>query len=106
MMRIGMSVRSVLAVLAGIAAMTAVAFAVEFPLRSLALRFFPQTFPDQAALDANIGWMLSQSLYTVPAREVFRVQPCTGRRAMRTLSDGPIILRSQTHSSCAATASG
>ena len=59
--------RSILAVLAGIAALTAVVFAFEIPLRWLTLRLFSQTFPDQATLDSNVGWMLSQSLYTVPA---------------------------------------
>jgi hypothetical protein len=59
--------RSILAVLAGIVAMTAVAFAIEVPLRLLTLRLFSQTFPDRATLDSNIGWILSQSLYTVPA---------------------------------------
>ena len=59
--------RSVLAVLAGIFAMSVVAFAIEIPVRSLTLRMLPQTFPDQNALDSNVGWMLSQSLYTVPA---------------------------------------
>lgn len=59
--------RSVFAVVAGIAAMSAVAFAIEIPLRWLTLRLLPETFPDQAALDTNVGWMLSQSLYTVPA---------------------------------------
>lgn len=47
--------------------MTAVAFAIEIPLRLLSLRLFSQAFPDQAAIDSNVGWMLSQSLYTVPA---------------------------------------
>ena len=61
------AVRSVLAVAAGIVAMTAVAFAVELPLRRLALRSFPQRFPDRATLDASVGWMLSQALYTIPA---------------------------------------
>jgi hypothetical protein len=59
--------RSVLAVLAGIVAMTVVAFAIEIPLRALTLRAISPTFPDQTALDSNIVWMLSQSLYTVPA---------------------------------------
>ena len=59
--------RSVLAVLAGIVAMSLVAFAIEIPLRALTLRLFSQSFPDQAALDSNVGWMVSQSLYTVPA---------------------------------------
>ena len=61
------AVRSILAVLAGIVAMAAVAFAIEIPLRWLTLRLFSQTFPDQAALDSHVGWMLSQPLYTVPA---------------------------------------
>ena len=67
MRHIWTAIRSVLAVLAGIAALTAVAFAIEIPLRLLTLRLFASTFPDQAALDSNVGWMLSQSLYTVPA---------------------------------------
>jgi len=61
------AIRSVLAVLAGIVAMSIVAFAIEIPLRLLTLRLFSENFPDQAALDSNIVWMLSQSLYTVPA---------------------------------------
>ena len=58
--------RSIIAVLAGITALTAVAFAIEIPLRSLTLRLFPQTFPDQASLDSNVGWMLVGFLYMVP----------------------------------------
>jgi hypothetical protein len=67
MHNIWIAARSVLAVLAGIVAMTVVAFAIEIPLRALTLRALPETFPDQTALDSNIVWMLSQSLYTVPA---------------------------------------
>lgn len=59
--------RSVLAVLAGIVTLVLVAFAVEIPLHRLTLWLFPQTFPNAAALDSSIGWMLSQTLYTVPA---------------------------------------
>jgi hypothetical protein len=59
--------RSVFAVLAGIVTMMAVAFAVELPLRWLTLRLLSQSFPDLSALDSHIGWMLSQSLYTLPA---------------------------------------
>ena len=59
--------RSVLAVVAGIVAMSFVAFAIEIPLRALTLRLFSQSFPDQAALDSHVGWMVSQSLYTLPA---------------------------------------
>lgn len=59
--------RSTLAVLAGIAAVTAMAFAIEIPLQLLTLRLFSQAFPDQAALDTNVGWMMSQWLYSIPA---------------------------------------
>jgi hypothetical protein len=59
--------RSILAVLAGIVGLTTVAFAIEIPLRWVTLRFFSQTFPDQATLESNIGWMLGQWLYTIPA---------------------------------------
>ena len=61
------AVRSAVTVVAGIVAMTAVAFAIEIPLRWLTLRWFPHRFPDRATLDASVGWMLSQSLYTIPA---------------------------------------
>jgi hypothetical protein len=59
--------RSVFAVLMGIVVMTLVAFAFEVPLRALTLRVFSEKFPDPAALDGSVGWMLSQTLYTVPA---------------------------------------
>jgi hypothetical protein len=59
--------RSILAVLAGILAMTALAFAIEMPLRLLTLRLFAESFPEPAMLDSSVVWMLSQSLYTVPA---------------------------------------
>lgn len=59
--------RSLLAVLAGIVAMTLIAFAVEIPARALTLKMFADSFPDPAALDSNIFWMLSQAVYTVPA---------------------------------------
>ena len=62
-----LAIRSVLAVLMGIVSMTALAFAIEIPLVSLALTLFSNTFPDRAALDSSAAWMLSQSLYTVPA---------------------------------------
>lgn len=55
--------RSLFAVLAGIVAMTAMAFAIEIPIRSLALRFYP----DAAALDSSISWMISQWIYMFPA---------------------------------------
>jgi hypothetical protein len=59
--------RSVLAVLAGIVVMTAIAFAVELPLRVLVLRLYSDSFPDPAALDSHSLWMLSQFVYTAPA---------------------------------------
>jgi hypothetical protein len=67
MHQIWTAVRSVFAVVAGIVAMMAVAFAVEIPVRWLTLRLLSQSFPDPSALDSHIGWMLSQSLYTLPA---------------------------------------
>ncbi|HUQ68966.1 MAG TPA: hypothetical protein VM165_05555 [Planctomycetaceae bacterium] len=67
MRKLWTAVWSMLAVLAGIVATTVVAFAIEIPLRWLTLQWFSQTFPDPAALDTNVGWMLSQSLYTLPA---------------------------------------
>ena len=65
--KIWTAARSVLAVLAGLVAIISVAFAIEIPMRALTLSLFPERFPDQAALDTNVGWMLSQSLYTIPA---------------------------------------
>jgi hypothetical protein len=62
-----MAVRSILAVLAGIVTLSVVAFAIEIPLRMLTLRFLSRSFPDRASLDVSVGWMLSQSLYTVAA---------------------------------------
>jgi hypothetical protein len=59
--------RSVFAVVAGIVVMAAVAFAIEIPLRLLALQLFPQMFPDRAALDTSVLWIASQVLYTIPA---------------------------------------
>ena len=44
---VGNAARSVLAVLAGIVAMSAVSFAIEIPLRMLALRMFSSSFPDR-----------------------------------------------------------
>ncbi len=46
-------VRSVLAVLAGIAVLTASSFAIEAALDPLLLRIFPQAFPGPAALSTN-----------------------------------------------------
>src|SRR5688500_14819913 len=65
MNKIWTGIRSVLAVIAGVVAMTALAFAIEIPLRSLALRFL--NFPSREALETSIGWMFSQTFYTLPA---------------------------------------
>lgn len=67
MRNLWMVTRSLMAVLAGIVVLTILAFAVEIPLRALTLWLLPRTFPDPAALDSNVAWMLSQSVYTVPA---------------------------------------
>jgi hypothetical protein len=45
--------RSVLSVLAGIAVLTAAAFAIEAALDPLLLRLFPRALPDPAALSTN-----------------------------------------------------
>jgi hypothetical protein len=63
---IRMAARSIFAVIAGIATLALVAFAIELPLWWLVLRLFSETFPNQEALNSNLGWMLSQFLYTVP----------------------------------------
>lgn len=54
--------RSLFAVFAGIVAMTAIAFAIEIPIRSLTVRIYPD-----AALDTSITWMISQWSYMFPA---------------------------------------
>jgi hypothetical protein len=46
-------VRSVLSVLAGIAALTALSFAIEMAVDPLLLRVFPQALPGPAALSTN-----------------------------------------------------
>jgi hypothetical protein len=61
------ALRSVFAVIAGIAVMMLVAFAIEIPAKALTLMALPSVFPDQAVLESSIGWMLSQSLYMLPA---------------------------------------
>jgi hypothetical protein len=47
--------------------MTALAFAVESPLRYLIVQAFDDSFPDSAALDGSVTWILIQSLFTIPA---------------------------------------
>ena len=62
-----LALRSVLAVLAGIFVTSIVSFAIEIPVLALASKTLPQTFPDRAALEVSVAWMLSQWLYTAPA---------------------------------------
>ena len=64
MKTIWMCTKSVLAVVAGVVAMTLLAFVFEIPLRAGAVRFWGIS---KEALDVNIWWMLSQTLYTIPA---------------------------------------
>jgi hypothetical protein len=46
-------IRSILAVLAGIAVLTAASFAIEAAVDPLLLRLFPRALPDPAALSTN-----------------------------------------------------
>lgn len=55
--------RSVFAVFAGVVVMTVIAFAIEIPIRSYAIRFYP----DATALDTSVAWMVSQWIYMFPA---------------------------------------
>ena len=64
MKTIWMRAKSVLAVAAGVSAMTLLAFALEIPVRAGAVRVWGIS---KEALDVNIWWMLSQTLYTIPA---------------------------------------
>jgi hypothetical protein len=57
-------IRSVLAVLAGIAALTAASFAIEAVANPAMMRMFPQALPDEAALSRNIPATLFMIAYT------------------------------------------
>ena len=56
--------RSVLAVVAGIAALTATSFAIEAVANPLLMRLFPQALPDHAALQHNLPATLFLFAYT------------------------------------------
>ena len=47
-------IRSILAVIAGIAALTITSFAIEAVANPILLRIFPETLPDEAAINRNV----------------------------------------------------
>jgi len=57
-------IRSILAVLAGLVALTIVSFAIEVPVDLLLLHLFPKTLPDAAALGGNLPARLLMVAYT------------------------------------------
>ena len=57
-------IRSILAVLAGIATLTAASFAIEAAVDPLLMRLFPQALPNEAAIAYNLPAMLLQVSYT------------------------------------------
>ena len=57
-------IRSILAVLAGIAVLTATSFAIEAVANPLLMRMFPSAIPDRAALSHNLPATLFLFTYT------------------------------------------
>ena len=57
-------VRSILAVLAGIAVLTAASFAIEAVANPLLMRMFPQALPDRTAINHNLPATLFGFAYT------------------------------------------
>jgi len=57
-------IRSILAVLAGIAVLTATSFAIEAVTNPLLLRMFPNALPNQSAISHNIPATLFLFIYT------------------------------------------
>ena len=57
-------IRSILAILAGIATLAGASFAIEAAVDPLLLRLFPQALPSEAALAYNLPAMLFQVSYT------------------------------------------
>jgi hypothetical protein len=57
-------IRSILAVLAGIAALTITSFAIEAVADPLLLRMFPQALPNRSAMSHNLPATLFQLSYT------------------------------------------
>jgi hypothetical protein len=60
-------IRSILAVIAGLIVLTIVSFAVEFAADPLLMHIFPRTFPNAAALSANVSARLFMTAYTLLA---------------------------------------
>jgi peptidoglycan/LPS O-acetylase OafA/YrhL len=56
--------RGILAVLAGIAALTLISFAIEAAANPLLIRIFPNALPDQASISQNINANLFLYAYT------------------------------------------
>jgi len=59
-----MMIRSILAVLAGIAVLTATSFAIEAVANPLMMRMFPNALPNQAAVSHNLPATLFLFAYT------------------------------------------
>jgi len=59
-----MMIRSILAVLAGIAVLTATSFAIEAVANPVMMRMFPNALPNQAALSHNLPATLFLFTYT------------------------------------------
>jgi hypothetical protein len=57
-------IRSILAVLAGIAVLTATSFAIEAVANPLMMRMFPSAFPNQSAINHNLPATLFLFTYT------------------------------------------
>jgi hypothetical protein len=57
-------IRSILAVLAGIAALTVTSFAIEAVVDPLLLRTFPHAIPNRAAINHNLPATMFQFAYT------------------------------------------
>jgi len=57
-------IRSILAVLAGLVALTIVSFAIELGADPLLMHLFPRALPDAAALAGNLPARLFMEVYT------------------------------------------
>jgi hypothetical protein len=91
--------RSVLSVLAGIAVLTAVSFAIEAVVNPLLLRAFPQALPSPAALSSNQWVRVSTFVYGLTcvaaggyvAARIARRSPIRHAAAMGILQAGLTI---------------
>ena len=80
-------IRSILAVLAGLLALTIVSFAIEAAADPILLHLFPQALPDTAALGGNLPARLLMVAYTTFAIGVGGyVTAWTARRSQLTLA--------------------